>query len=830
MVRSGLRYLRSNPFSVSVAVTVLITGFIFSLPRTHATRWVAAGPVTTGEEHLWWTSVTALLVPGSLLDALLSAAVALTVMAYIERLIGTARTVLAYFGVGAMAILSGIALHLLTIWLGTPLLLLARPELSLDPAIGVFGVLMTGSAFAPVLFRRRIRVIGFAVVLTFALYGGDQDSFYRVIAALLGLALGAALGRGMPVARTRPRARGWRRASYGEVRTLVAAVVAVTGVGPVIVLLDRTLVGPLALVVSGIAQVNGGEAFEACATYFRSACDAPGDIHMIAHGVGRVLLSLVPVALSLVAAWGLRAGRRAAWAMALAVNAVTLVATAAAVGVLSLSSLQGIERVGERFALSAVLAVGVPLAVIILLALTRRRFEVTAARDAVRRFWLTVGIAFVAVIALWVVAFITIGGSAVPVGPVPLAVRDIFLGLIVVLLPAGYTRGIAHGRVPGHGVVVLADQWAGVAFWLAVIVAAIVLLRSIGHSDVSQARFRELLRTIGGGTMSFMGTWEGARHWIGESGAVAYRLVRGVALVISDPVAPPGAMAGVLDGFLAFCDRQGWTPVFYGIHTATRDALRARGWRDVSVGEETVIHPAALELAGGRGKRVRQALAKADRLGVQMIWTTWKDLPTSRATQIEVLSEHWVSEKALPELGFTLGGIAELRDPDVALLLAVGADGELQAVTSWLPSWRDGTVTGWTLDFMRRADDAMPEIMVAVIATAALRMREAGVGVMSLSGAPLVTPPVAEGQLPSRSSLLSRILGWLADVLEPVYGFRSLFEFKQKFHPELETVYMSYQDAASLPAAASAILRAYLPTASPRQALAIVRGLSARRS
>ncbi|WP_417563569.1 bifunctional lysylphosphatidylglycerol flippase/synthetase MprF [Microbacterium sp.] len=829
MVGSGIRYLRRSPFSVALAITVMASGFVFSLPRTHAARWVAAGPVTTGEEHLWWTSVTALLVPGSLLDAVLSAAVALTVMAYIERLIGTARTVLAFFGIGVAAVLAGIGLHLLTIWLGTPLLLLARPDLTLDPAIGMFGVLMTGSAFAPTLFRRRIRVIGFAVVLTFALYGGDQDSLYRVIAAVLGLGLGALLRREMPVAAPspprRPPAHGWRRASYGEVRTLVAAVVAVTGIGPVIVLLDRTVTGPLALVVSGFATVDRGEAFETCATYFRSVCDGAPDVHMIAHGVGQVVLSLVPVALSLVAAWGLRTGRRAAWIMALVVTTVSLVATGAAVGVLALSSLQGIERVGERFALEAVLAVGVILSVIVMLVLTRRRFEVAAARPAVRRFWLTVGVAFATVVVLWIAVVVIIGRPVVPLG-----FRDVFLDLIVLLLPAGLTRGVAHGRMPQHGVALLVDQWAGVAFWLAVVVAAVVLLRSIGRGDdPSHARFRELLRTVGGGTMSFMGTWEGVHQWIGEDGAVAYRLVGGVALVVGDPVAAPGDLDGVLTAFLAHCDRHGWTPIFYSVHAVTRDALRARGWRDVSVGEETVIRPIGLDLAGGRWKRVRQALARAEREGVQAVWARWDDLPAALSTQIEVLSEQWVAEKALPELGFTLGGLTELRDPDVALLLAVDAGGRLQAVTSWLPSWRDERVVGWTLDFMRRGDDAMPEIMVFLIAAAVLRMRDAGIATVSLSGAPLVTAPVPTGQLPPQSSLLGRVLAWLADLLEPVYGFRSLFAFKQKFHPELETMYLAYEDAASLPTAASAILRAYLPAASPRQILAVVRGLSVRR-
>ncbi len=56
-------------------------------------------------------------------------------------------------------------------------------------------------------------------------------------------------------------------------------------------------------------------------------------------------------------------------------------------------------------------------------------------------------------------------------------------------------------------------------------------------------------------------------------------------------------------------------------------------------------------------------------------------------------------------MGFTLGSLDELRDRDVRLLLAVGPDERIEAVTSWMPSWTDGEITGWTLDFMRRRTD-----------------------------------------------------------------------------------------------------------------------------
>ena len=75
--------------------------------------------------------------------------------------------------------------------------------------------------------------------------------------------------------------------------------------------------------------------------------------------------------------------------------------------------------------------------------------------------------------------------------------------------------------------------------------------------------------------------------------------------------------------------------------------------------------------------------------------------------------------------------------PGAQVLFVHQPEGELQAVTSWMPVWREGELIGRTLDFMRRADGAMPGVMEFAIASAALHMKDQGLQVMSLSGAPL---------------------------------------------------------------------------------------------
>jgi lysylphosphatidylglycerol synthetase-like protein (DUF2156 family) len=138
-----------------------------------------------------------------------------------------------------------------------------------------------------------------------------------------------------------------------------------------------------------------------------------------------------------------------------------------------------------------------------------------------------------------------------------------------------------------------------------------------------------------------------------------------------------------------------------------------------------------------------------------------------------------------------------------------------------MPSWTDGELTGWTLDFMRRRTDGPNGMMEFLIAKAALQLQSEGATVLSLSGAPLADDPdePADGD----PGPLRALLRWLAEVLEPAYGFASLFRFKGKFRPRYRPLSLAYRDPLQLPAIGAAVGRAYLPDASRREIVALAR-------
>lgn len=810
VARVASRYARDNPVALGFALIVLAASVATgSLWGADALAW-GAGPLSTFVAGRWWTLLTALFVPDSTVETVLTLLLALTAFAWAERLLGHLRVVMVGAGVGVMGLLAAIGLHA-ALWTVTDLRPVEATELPvLEPSLLMIGAIMAATAFAPALWRRRIRLVGFGLLAMFALYAGDGDSWYRVATAVLGLIVGAMLASGT-VRHT------WHRSSTREIRTLVAFIVAISGLGPLVALIGGGGRGPLSLVVDAFAQYDA-DLVQRCTTVEMPTCDDQFAL-VVTRGVGPALLAVVPLLLLLIAAWGLRQGRRAAWALALGVNMAL-----AAIAVLSWASGRlvidpWVDGSGLEYVLWSAASIGVPLAIVVALIVERRRFPIRATRAATRVYTGVVSVAFV-VSAGTLLVIEALGRRDFSTSPSAL---DLLVVTLRRFVPPVFLQPAGHSPYPHHGAALFAYQWMGVFFWAIMIVATLLLYRRPRRAGGPDgALYRQLLRR-GSDTLGFLGTWRGSTYWYSpdRSCAVAYRVVGDVALAVGDPLAPDGRRLDAVRGFVDAAIEQGWAPVFYSVHDDTANDIRSLGWQTLPLGVETVMDLEGLEFVGKSWQKVRQPLTRAEREGFTALWTRWHDLSVVQTSQIVEIDEEWVADRALPEMGFTLGSLEEIKDPEVRLLLAIGPEGRIEAVTSWMPSWRGGEIDGWTLDFMRRRADGPNGMMEFLIAKAALTLRDEGARLLSLSGAPLADEPgdAAAGD----PTLLRSLLRWLAGALEPAYGFASLFRFKSKFRPRYRPLYLAYRDPLELPAIGTAIARAHVPDATPREVLALLR-------
>ncbi len=208
---------------------------------------------------------------------------------------------------------------------------------------------------------------------------------------------------------------------------------------------------------------------------------------------------------------------------------------------------------------------------------------------------------------------------------------------------------------------------------------------------------------------------------------------------------------------------------------------------------------------------MRTSLNRAQREGMTFRLSRLSDESWGVRQQLSAISDSWVGEKGLPEMGFTLGTLHEAADPEVRLALAVSPAGDVDGFLSWLPVYGEGAIRGWTLDLMRRREGGFGPVMEYLIGASAQQFSNEGAAVMSLSGAPLAH------EYPADAGVIADLQERMAAMLEPVYGFASLHRFKQKFHPRYETMYLLYRDEADLTRIGAALTRAFLPHATLRQ-------------
>ncbi len=687
-----------------------------------------------------------------------------------------------------------------------------RYDLTVGPSTGVMGLALALSFRLSPLWRRRVRLLGVFGLLVLALYSGYLEDVLRLCGGVVGLVIGAVAVRGRP-APVPP--------SREETRVLVALLLAASALGPVVVLLSPYANGPLSWFADVLAVPQPDA--QTLATY----CSDPElldlcrtlEAQAVYDRLPALLMSVMPALLLLVLAEGVRRGRRFSWWAALVVNiamtgligwylweAVLLAGTSVTPGVL------------VEYCIPFLL----PLSTVVVLLITRPHFPLAT---PVRRFWKVtiggfVGLGVVYVLGGWL--------AREQFTPVP-GFGELLTDLPARFLPPGYLGLVSTPFRPDDLIAAVLFEYVGVVFWLIVLGALLQAAWKARRAEDGDAaaRARELMVRHGGTSLSYMTTWRGNRYWFTPDGraVVAYRVVATIALTVGDPIGPPDACREAVRGFAAFCAHEGWTPCLYSISEELRDEVAPLGWHAVQVAEDTVIPLAELRFTGKKWQDVRTALNKAEKQGVTAEWWRYAEAPPAITDQIRSISAEWVADKGLPEMGFTLGGLEELSGEGVRCLIALDADRTVHGITSWLPVYVNGQVAGWTLDFMRRRGNAFTGSMEFLIASAAMTLKDEGAGFLSLSGAPL-----ARLDRGVRACGVQRVLDFAGKVLEPVYGFRSLFAFKAKFQPVYRPMFMAYPDPAALPRIANAVSRAYLPGMNIRQGVRLARMLARRTS
>jgi phosphatidylglycerol lysyltransferase len=276
---------------------------------------------------------------------------------------------------------------------------------------------------------------------------------------------------------------------------------------------------------------------------------------------------------------------------------------------------------------------------------------------------------------------------------------------------------------------------------------------------------------------------------------IAYAVRGSVALACGDPLAAADDFEGSVKEYLDYCRNNGWTPCIYGASEERLPAYHKLGLKSLKLAEEAVIDLNEFSLAGGKRAGLRAMVNKTAKSGM-VIQRYDADAGRDREIeeQLESISEEWLAEKRLPEMGFTLGRFSLEALAGLPVFIGV-IDGSVKAFCSWLP-YRAGQAA--VLDLMRKRKDTVAGTMDFLLAHSLLQLKASGLEEASLSNAPLANVNVPR-------SALDHGVALLFEKMNSFYGYKNLFIFKKKFAPRWEGRYLIYPAGTDLPRVAYAL-------------------------
>jgi len=584
---SGLAWqqFRRAPAAICYLAAVwaagLATGSIAHGPPRWLSGHVGAGLPSLGHGY-WWAPLGAGLWASGLGSYLAVTVLGLLLLVPAEHRMGVARTFITLLACQAAGLLVGAGLIKLAGLAREPWLSALTGETAVGALPGVLGVGFALSCTLTPLWRRRLRLLLTVAVTISALYIGHLEQVAQACGALAGLVTGTLLYG-------RARSRAGLRVSQQEVRVLVGMLVAGPPLGGMLAALAANANGPMSLFSFLFAAPGPGpdDLAAVCPhAELTAACRGLREQQLYAHWPG-VPVQAAPALLLLLAAYGLRRCRRLAWWLAVVINVAVLgvsIWVTHAAGFHPSVHIAGFDA-GARAIVLAGGAMLLPAVTLMVLLVTRRRFDQTADRRAVQKLTATVTTA----LSVSCAAFLLLGYLLRD----HLSPRPQF-GVLAQDLPVRFLAGrLSSNRfLPADLAGRLLYLWVFLLFWIVVLGALTAFfVHTCTSRDADAADRARAVLTRGGSTLSYMSTWPGNQYWFSSDGraAIAYRAIAGVAVTVGGPYGDPAALESAIIEFARFCEQRGLQPCLYSVTAQARAVTQRLGWKSVQIAEDTLL-------------------------------------------------------------------------------------------------------------------------------------------------------------------------------------------------------------------------------------------------
>lgn len=451
---------------------------------------------------------------------------------------------------------------------------------------------------------------------------------------------------------------------------------------------------------------------------------------------------------------------------------------------------------------------------ILLLGLLARRREFTSEGAPGSRLLALVRLSTVVSVA-YVYAFLAllVDRAALGLPARPRQAAD-FAARALVGLPAHLSRFAGTGDDWYYwsvaSIVAIGVGWA-VASWLAP--WSHLLLRS----EARRARVARIVRRYGSDTLSPFALRADKAYFFfpapepddeSAEAVVAYRVIRGVALVSGDPIGPEEAIEPAFVSFLEHARERGWKIGVLGASARWLPMYRRAGLRFVYHGDEAQVLTDGFELDTPGMKTVRQGVHRVERAGYRAEILYAGDVSSSLMAELYEVERIWLNGAKRTGFVMELDELSRLGGKDALFVVARAPGGE---VGGFLHAALCPANRALSLSCLPRRRDTPNGLAAFVVVRTIEWARENGFELLSLNFAPFAGLLSSEEDL----SALQRIEREALLALKRRLSLQldNLMRFNQRFGPRLQPRYVVFERRADLPRVALAAMAAegYLP-------------------
>jgi phosphatidylglycerol lysyltransferase len=256
-------------------------------------------------------------------------------------------------------------------------------------------------------------------------------------------------------------------------------------------------------------------------------------------------------------------------------------------------------------------------------------------------------------------------------------------------------------------------------------------------------------------------------------------------IAMGDPIGADDEKQELIWQFRELCDVHAGWPVFYEVQRRNLHFYLDLGLTLLKIGEEARVPLEDFSLDGGDRKWMRKTQRRLEAEGCSFAIVGAADI----VEELHVISDSWLAEKRTREKGFSLGFFSEqyMRRCDVAVVRRG------DQIVAFANLW-NGAGEELSVDLMRHLPDAPAGVMDYIFISLILWAQQQGYRWFNLGMAPL-------SGLENRSlgTLWSRVGALAYRFGENFYNFQGLRQYKEKFDPEWEPMYLASPGGLALP-------------------------------